>query len=50
MTVPTASGGQCFKTPKEVTLGEKPEFVFAPIPCFDIAKLQQDVMAIKKPK
>ena len=36
-------------TPKEVTSGEYPEYIFAPIPCFDMAKLSDNIMAPKNP-
>ena len=33
------NGEECYMTPREVTSGEHPEYVFAPIPCFDMPKL-----------
>ena len=36
-------------TLREVTSGEKPDYFFAPMPCFDMVKLQLDGMAMKVP-
>ena len=43
-------GEEHYMTPMEVTSGEHPEYIFAPIPCFDMAKLWQDIMAYDAPK
>lgn len=39
LTVTNASGEACYMTPKEVTSGENPDYVFASMPCFNMAKL-----------
>ena len=46
----TENGEERYMTPREVMSGEKPEYIFAPIPCFDMAKLRQDIMAQDPPK
>ena len=43
------NGEECCMTPKEVTSGEYPEYVFASISCFNMAKLWEDIMAPKNP-
>ena len=35
----TKMGKEHYMTPREVTSGENPEYVFAPVPCFDMPKL-----------
>ena len=44
MSVADESGAEHFMSPDELTLGEKLEFVFPPMSCFDMEKLQQEIM------